>query len=92
MDMHAAAHPDIEPGTVGMSARLPGETHEPAEPVGGLEAGERLPSSVAKPIRRRRKVLLAGVAVLAIALAGGAFFVSPYLKPPLILRLHRTFR
>jgi hypothetical protein len=78
MDTHVATHPDIEPGTAGMSARLPGEAHEPSAAIGELEAGECLPSSAAQPTRRRRGTLLAGVAVAAVAIAGGAFLVSPY--------------
>jgi hypothetical protein len=78
MDTHVATHPDIEPGTAGMSARLPGEAHEPSAAIGELEAGECLPSAAVQPTRRRRGTLLAGVAVAAVAIAGGAFLVSPY--------------
>jgi hypothetical protein len=65
-----------------MSAHLPDEVDEPnaaSAGVGGLEPGERLPLSAPKPVRRRRGLLLAGVAVAAVA-AGGAFLVSPYNK------------
>jgi hypothetical protein len=80
MDTHIATHPDIEPGTAGMSARLPGEAHKTSAAIGELEAGERVPSSAAKPTHRRRGKLLAGVALAAVAIAGGAFLVSPYNK------------
>ena len=80
MDTHIATHPDIEPSTAGMSARLPGEANDVQPTIGELEAGERVPSSAAKPTHRRRGKLLAGVALAAVAIAGGAFLVSPYNK------------
>jgi hypothetical protein len=80
MDTHIATHPDIEPSTAGMSARLPDEANDVQPTIGELEAGERVPSSAAKPTHRRRRKLLAGVALAAVAIAGGAFLVSPYNK------------
>jgi hypothetical protein len=94
MDTHIATHPESEPGIAGMSAHLPDEADEPngAPPgVGGLEPGERLPLSAPKPVRRRRGLLLAGVAVVAIAVAaGGAFLVSPYNKVYPVPRLQAS--
>ena len=63
-----------------MSARLPDEANDVQPTIGELEAGERVPSSAAKPTHRRRGKLLAGVALAAVAIAGGAFLVSPYNK------------
>jgi hypothetical protein len=80
MDTHVATHPDIEPGTAGMSARLPGEVDEAPSMIGELEVDERLPSSAPRSTRRRRGKLLGGVALAAVAIAGGVFLVSPYKK------------
>jgi hypothetical protein len=90
MDMQVAADPDMTPTPTGMSARLPGEAHGGSSPIEGaasigesapiadLYVGERPPSSAINPSHRRRVVLLAGVAVAAVTIAGGAFLVSPY--------------
>jgi hypothetical protein len=79
MDTHISSYPDLEPSPAGISAaRLPGEAHEPAGPPADTDVRERLPSSAPKPVRRRRGILLAGVAVTAVVVAGGAFLVSPY--------------
>jgi hypothetical protein len=92
MDMHVAPDPEMapDPGPGGMSARLPDEAQDgslPIEgaapigesaPIGDLEVRERPPSSAINPSHRRRRLLLAGVAVAAVAIAGGAFLVSPY--------------
>jgi len=78
MDTQLAIHPDIEPGPAGISARLPGEADATSPRLDAGEAGERLPSSAPKQDCQRRGKLLAGVAAVAIALAGGAFLVSPY--------------
>jgi hypothetical protein len=80
MGTHIATHPDIEPSTAGMTARLPDEANDVPPTIGELEAGERVPSSAAKPTHRRREKLFAGVALAAVAIAGGAFLVSPYNK------------
>ncbi|WP_216856445.1 hypothetical protein [Acidisphaera sp. S103] len=80
MDTHIATHPDLDPGSPGMSARLPGEADETSPATGEPEAGGRLPSSGPKPGRRRRGKLLAGVALAAVIIAGGAFLVSPHNK------------
>ncbi len=79
MDTHISSYPDLEPDPAGISAaRLPGEAHEVSASSADLDVGERLPSSAPKPARRRRGVLLAGVAIVAVLAAGGAFLVSPY--------------
>lgn len=79
MDTHISSYPDLEPDPAGISAaRLPGETHEVSASSADLDVGERLPSSAPKPARRRRSVLLAGVAIVAVLVAGGAFLMSPY--------------
>ena len=78
MDTHISSYPDLEPNPAGISARLPGEAHEVSASSADLDVAERLPSSAPKPARRRRGVLLAGVAIVAVVVAGGAFLVSPY--------------
>ncbi len=79
MDTHISSYPDLEPDPAGISAaRLPGEAHDVPASSADLDAGGRLPSSAPKPARRRRGVLLAGVAIVAVLVAGGAFLVSPY--------------
>ena len=72
MDTHVASHPDIEPATAGVSARLPGEADGMPPITGEPQAGERLPSSAPKPARRRRGPLLAGVALAALVIGAGA--------------------
>ncbi len=69
-DVDAAAHP---------RASLPGETVHQAHPQ--LDADRTShPDTPAAPRSRRRgrSVLLAGVALLSLAAAGGAFLLSPY--------------
>jgi hypothetical protein len=80
MDTHIATHPDLDPGSPGVGARLPGEADETSPAIGEPEAGGHLPSSAPKPDRRRRGKLLAGVALAALIIAGGVFLVSPYNK------------
>ena len=80
MDTHVATHPDIEPSTAEMSARLPGEMDDATPNLGEIGPGERLPSSTRNGKRRRRGPLLASVGLVALAVAGGVFLLSPYNK------------
>lgn len=76
MDTHIAPSPDLD---APLSARLPGEP-DPDTTVGPDGAAPREPlasTSVSAKPRKRRRALLAGVAVAALVVAGGAFLLSP---------------
>ncbi len=75
-----AALPEHEDRVVPLSARLPGEPDPDAPPTPDAGSPERLAisSREAQP-KGKHRLLLGGTAVVAVvALAGGAFLLSPY--------------
>jgi hypothetical protein len=99
MDTHIAPHPEPEDPTASLSARLPGEPLEADELGGADEPGPAAPSAdgrlaTAAPTRRkRRQLLLLGVAIVSLGIAGGsAFLVSPYNRVVPVPEMARTVR
>jgi len=98
MDTNILTHPDIDPESIGLSARLPGEQGElpPADGVQNLqpapEADEHRPSPQ-RAKSKRPNTLLVGAAAGAVAAVGaGVFLLSPYNHFYPVPRLTSTVR